>query len=96
MRRANAFALLLILILVLTATLAGLALSGCTARPPETPAALRGVVTSVTLGTNGAATLRVVWDRSAGPQLELDAADVTVTADTRIFATGSRAIWEAR
>ncbi len=66
------------------ALVASLALFACTGDGPKGgDAQLLGVVTSIDRGD--AHGMLVAWDASLGPQLEYDAAFVTVTDDTGIF-----------
>lgn len=62
-------------------------LAGCAASLPAEPATIRGVVTSVNTSENGLVTLRVVAHADAGAQLSLDAADVSLSPSTKVFAT---------
>jgi hypothetical protein len=52
-------------------------------------------VTSISTGQNGLVTIRVVAHPNAGAQLDLDAADVTVSSATKVLtspnSTGERA-----
>ncbi len=78
MNRVMTVALSLVLAVVLT---------GCANRPPSGSPDIHGVVTSLDGGTNGTLSLRVVWDKDLGTQLQYDAAQVYVTSKTRVFAT---------
>lgn len=78
MNRTMSLALSLVLAVVLT---------GCSNRPPSRSPDIRGIVTSLDEGTNGTLSMRVVWDKDLGTQLQYDAAQVYVTSKTRVFAT---------
>ena len=86
MNRAMTLALSLVLAVVLP---------GCANRPPSRSPDIRGVVTSLDEGTNGTLSMRVVWDKNLGTQLQHDAAQVYVSSKTRVFATTTANVADA-
>ena len=73
------------LVALLLAVAIAAVLSGCGAHPPASPADIRGVVTSLSAGSDGSLSLRIVWDKSLGTQLTYDAAQASVTSKTRVY-----------